>query len=269
LANDRNSGARSGVDVAGLRFDPLDESAAVERVMSAFLRGSGGRAVFVNVDVAQKVAKEPDLAPLLSSADLVLADGMPLIWVSRLLGTPLPERVAGSTVLRLLAAQSASEGVPVMIVGGRPGSAEAAARALVESHPGLRAGWHTPPFGFESDPIALDALDHALDREGRCVCFVGLGFPKQERLMIELAKGRPDWWFIASGGGIDFLADGQRAPVWMQRSGLEWLHRLSREPKRLARRYLVDDIPFAARLFATATYQRYRGSGRVDPGLDG
>ena len=82
--------------------------------------------------------------------------------------------------------------------------------------------------------------------------------------MERLSATRPDWWFIASGGSIDFVARGDRAPVWMQRSGLEWLHRLSREPKRLARRYLIEGIPFVASLLTASAWTPI-GSDRRSP----
>lgn len=245
----------SRIDVEGIGFDPLSEQQAEDRITASFHAGRGGTVIFINVDVAVRMHRDPGLAPMVSAAELVLADGMPLVWASRLARTPLPERVAGSAILPRMAARCAEERIPVMIVGGQPGSAERAAAALVATSPNLRVGWHTPPFGFERDPAALADLDGALNRFGRCLCFVGLGFPKQERLMTRLRQDRPDWWFFASGGGIDFLANGDRASSWMQKSGLEWAHRLSREPRRLARRYLVDDVPFAARMLASSAWR--------------
>jgi N-acetylglucosaminyldiphosphoundecaprenol N-acetyl-beta-D-mannosaminyltransferase len=166
-----------------------------------------------------------------------------------------------------LVARAAQEEVPVMLVGGQPGSAESAAGRLRGLHPGLRTGFYTPPFGFEADPLEMAALEEAVDSFGRCICFVGLGFPKQERLMAYLAVHRPGWWFIASGSGIDSLAQRSRAPGWMQASGLEWLYRLRHEPKRLARRYLIDDMPFAAGMLACSAWQGLRRS-RAGKGPD-
>ena len=241
--------------VAGLEFDPLSQSEVIDQLFSRFREGHGGRAVFVNIDVAVRAQRDPSLRPLVEQADLVLADGMPLVWASRLLHTPLPERVAGSTVLTGILKRAVDEDLPVMLVGGKPGSAEAAVESLRAGRGPIRAGWHTPPFGFERDPAAMEAIEASLDSFGRCLCFVGLGFPKQEKLMEALAKRRPDWWFIATGAGIDFLGGGRRAPRWMQRAGMEWMYRLAREPKRLARRYLIEDAPFAARLLVASAWQ--------------
>ena len=248
-------GSPGRLPVAGLEFDPLTQNGAMDHLVDRFRGGQGGQAVFVNVDVAVKAKHEPDLRTLVQRADLVLADGMPLVWTSRLLGTPLPERVAGSTVLSGMLHRAADEDLPVMLLGGRPGSAETAVRSLRAARPALRAGWHTPPYGFERDPAATEGIEAALDSFGRCLCFVGLGFPKQEKLMESLAARRPDWWFIAAGAGIDFLGGGGRAPRWMQRAGMEWVYRLSREPKRLGRRYLIEDAPFAARLLVSSAWR--------------
>lgn len=244
--------------VAGLELDPFGESETVEHLLAAFRGGRGGQVVFVNVDVALRVRRDPGLHDLVQRTDLLLADGMPLVWASRLCGAPLPERVAGSTVLARLLDRATAEELPVMLLGGRPGSAESVVDSILAEHPSARVGWHTPPYGFERDPGALEDLHGALDSFGRCLCFVGLGFPKQERLMASLAARRPDWWFIASGGGIDFLGEGDRAPEWMQRVGMEWFYRLRREPRRLARRYLVDDVPFATRLLLVSAWQGLR-----------
>lgn len=249
------------VQVDGIGFDPLDERQMEDTIAAAYLAGRGGTVVFVNVDVAVRMRRDPSLLAMVEAADLVLADGMPLVWASRLAKMPLPERVAGSTMLGRLSSRCAREGIPVMVMGGQPGSAQSAADSLTTASPGLRVGWHTPPFGFENDPAARAGIDGALDRFGRCLCFVGLGFPRQERLMSVLRESRPDWWFIASGGGIDFLARGDRAATWMQKSGLEWLHRLGREPRRLARRYLIDDIPFATRMLASSALRGWSASG--------
>lgn len=254
MLDDPTSSRPNRLAVTGLEFDSIREDETVDHLVTTFRSGLGGQAVFVNVDVALRTRRDPALRRLVAQADLLLADGMPLVWASRLQGTPLPERVAGSTVLTRLLDRAVVEDLPVMLLGGRPGSAEATVKNLLSTHPTARVAWHTPPYGFEDLPAAMDEIHRALDTFGRCFCFVGLGFPKQERLMASLTSGRSDWWFIASGGGIDFLGGGQRAPGWMQRAGMEWLFRLGREPRRLSRRYLLDDAPFAARLLATSAW---------------
>jgi N-acetylglucosaminyldiphosphoundecaprenol N-acetyl-beta-D-mannosaminyltransferase len=247
---------RQRVTLAGLDFDPLDHDRTANILLSSFESGLGGRMIFVNVDVALRVERRPELADVIVRADLVLADGMPLVWTSRLQRTPLPERVAGSSMLIMLCRLAAEKNIGVLLIGGRPGSGESAVQRLSEANPGLHISWFTPPYGFEDNPTQCAEIDATIQAFGRCLCFVGLGFPKQERLMQILNDRFPECWFIATGGSIDFVAEGSRAPSWMQKSGLEWLHRLGREPKRLGRRYLVDDLPFALKLLMTSAWRR-------------
>lgn len=246
----------------GVAFDAASQAQAVGYVMAALRAGVGGRIVTPNVDIMRQVSADSDLASLVSRCDLVVADGMPLIWASRLAGRPLPGRVPGSDLIWSLAAGAAEHGHRIYLLGGEPGVPERAAGMLAQRSPGLRvAGTDSPPFGFDLDPPALESV---LDRVATArpdVVFVGLGFPKQERLIDRLATRLPSAWFLGCGASIAFVAGAlRRAPGWMQRSGLEWAHRLGAEPARLIRRYLVHDAPYAVRLLATAAGRRGRPS---------
>jgi N-acetylglucosaminyldiphosphoundecaprenol N-acetyl-beta-D-mannosaminyltransferase len=247
------------VYLCGTRLDPLDRVSAIDRVLSEGSAGRGGILVNPNVDVLVKVSRDPELREMVNGADLTLADGMPLVWASRLMGTPLPERVPVSEMILTLTAAAANHGLGVFLLGGSPGVAEAAATRFRRQYPGVKVGWHCPPFGFEQRPEEMAAIEEALGRDRPAVVYCGLGFPKQERLMVHLYQRFPAMWFVGSGAAIAFAAGQQsRAPDWMQRAGLEWLHRLLKEPRRLSRRYIVEDIPFALKLLARAAYQRGR-----------
>lgn len=248
------------VTLVGVEIDAVTEAAAIDRLGAALAAGDGGRIITPNLDQLRLADQRPELHRLYDEADLVLADGMPLIWAARLQGTPLPERVAGSNLVWSMAALAASRGAPLFLLGGNPGSAEAAAAKLVERHPQLKiAGTYCPPFGFEADPAELPKIRGMVTASGARVVFVGLGYPKQEHLIGELMADLPEVWFLGCGISLSFIAgDVARAPRWMQRTGLEWLHRLRQEPRRLARRYLRDDPPFALKLFAAALMTRLR-----------
>jgi N-acetylglucosaminyldiphosphoundecaprenol N-acetyl-beta-D-mannosaminyltransferase len=155
-------------------------------------------------------------------------------------------------------AAAAGRGKSVYFLGGAPGSAAEAANAMRKAYPQLRvAGTYFPPYGFENDPRQWDAMAEAVCLAQPDIVFVGLGSPKQE-YVIECLRGLlPVSWWLGIGVTFSFLS-GQisRAPSWMQRCGLEWLYRLVCEPKRLAKRYLVDDLPFAAWLLAHSARQR-------------
>lgn len=230
----------------GVTFDALRFEEAVERLVE-FAKGDQPRyAVTANVDHVVRLRRRPDLKPLYDHADLTVADGMPLIWASRRLKKPLPERVAGSDLFPALCQQAALHGLSVFLLGGDPGTAAAAAEVMRQRHPALQvAGTYCPDYGFERDPDQCRAAVEVVRRAAPDILFVGLGSPKQEQW---IADHRHEFGArLSIGVGISFsFACGQvtRAPRWMQRMGLEWLHRLAQEPRRLARRYLIDDALF-------------------------
>ena len=249
--------------VGGVRFDAVDQRAAADYVVGRWRRAQGGRVVTPNVDILRQATVDRGLAALVAGADLVLADGMPIVWAARLAGRALPGRVPGSALGPLLARRAADGGVPLFLLGGAEGAAERAAAALRAAHPGLHVAWHFPPFGFESDPTAQAGIESALAAFGPCVCLVGLGFPKQDLLARRLLGRFPTSWFVGVGATIEFMAgDRRRAPVAVQRLGLEWAHRLALEPRRLAERYLRRDLPFALALLARSAVARVRPSDR-------
>jgi len=250
------------VTVGGLRFAALTEGEVVHRVRTAIARGIGGRIATPNVDILRRAARDSALREDLESADLLVADGAPLVWAARLSGTPLPERVTGSGLIWALSAGLALDGSSIYLLGGDPstGGAGRAAARLLDQHPGLRiAGAQSPPFTFEDDPHSLQRVLSGVVEAEPDLVFVGLGFPKQERVIEQLRPVLPSSWFLGCGAAINFVAgDCTRAPVWMQRTGLEWAHRLASEPRRLGRRYLREDLPFALKLLATCALRRDR-----------
>jgi N-acetylglucosaminyldiphosphoundecaprenol N-acetyl-beta-D-mannosaminyltransferase len=197
---------------------------------------------------------------LYSAADLTVADGMPLVWASGLLGTPLPERVAGSALIYRFAERAAREQRSMYLLGGDPGMAQAASRELCRKYPGLRIAGHSSP-RYSATPTQSEISEtvQALRVSPPDLLLVGLGSPKQERLIHALRDSFPSTWMVGVGISFSFVA-GQvpRAPMWMRKSGLEWVHRLTQEPRRLARRYLIEDLPFAAELFARVLWTRAR-----------
>lgn len=234
------------VKFAGIQINPLRFDEALDRLMALASREGHDFVITVNVDHVVRLTRHPELRALYATADLVVADGMPLVWASRMLGKPLPERVAGSDLFPALCGRAAKEGQSVFFLGGAKGAAEGAAEVLVRQHPALKiAGTCCPDFGFEKDPKqASQVLDEV--RVARPdILFVGLGSPKQEQWIARY--GEQSGAKLSLGVGISFgfvAGDVVRAPRWMQRFGLEWCHRLMQEPGRLWKRYLVDDVAF-------------------------
>ena len=198
---------------------------------------------------------------LYASADAIFADGMPLVWASRMLGdTPLPERVTGSDLFVSLAQRCAASGLPVFILGGMPGQEAGLTAELAARFPGLKAVVFSPSMQF--DPVGAEG-EEALRRIAQAapaIVFVCLGMPKQEVWAMTHRHAIQASLVMCVGAAMEFaLGHKRRAPAWMQRSGLEWLWRLVSEPRRLARRYLVSSLRFVRLL--RAERQRRRSAG--------
>lgn len=248
------------VDLLGLPLARLDSAQLLDHLFGGLASGRGGWVITANLDFLRRFCRDPAMRELYGRADVVVADGMPLVWASRLQGDVLLERVAGSSVCWDIAERAAAEGRSLYLLGGDPGAAGAAGAVLTQRFPGLTICGHGSPM-FASPPTVdqLAPVREALRRTKPDVLLVGLGSPKQEQLIEALRHEFPGTWMIGVGISFSFIAGMvQRAPEWMQRSGLEWVHRLAQEPRRLARRYLVDDIPFAAELFTRAVGTRLR-----------
>lgn len=237
-------------ELLGMPLDRVSEPEAIGRVIAALEESRGGWVITPNLECLRQFTLVPDVARMFDEADLVVADGMPLTWAARIAGTPLPARVAGSDLVWSLTAEAAMHDRSIFLLGGAPGVSERAATVMQANYPGLRiAGLHAPPYGFENDPDEMETIRRVLREARPDVVYVALGFPRQERLIERLRGELPEAWFVGVGISFSFLSgDVPRAPDWLQRIGLEWAHRLAKEPRRLARRYLVHDLPFAARL---------------------
>jgi N-acetylglucosaminyldiphosphoundecaprenol N-acetyl-beta-D-mannosaminyltransferase len=249
------------VQLAGVRLHAVREAECVAFVMGELEAGRGGWIATANLDHLRRLQRPGEFRRVYETATIVVADGMPLVWASRLQGTPVPERVAGSDLIRSLSVAAGRHGRSVFLLGGDPGTADIAASALRAASPGLHVvGTHCPPFGFERDDARIAALSAEIAAAVPDIVFVALGSPKQEVLIERLRGTLPRAWWIGVGISFSFVAGTvRRAPPWMQRFGLEWAHRLAQEPRRLWSRYLCSGPPFVLRLFGSALFHRWRG----------
>lgn len=259
--------SRTRINLAGVTLDAICERDCVEHIMRAIDSARGGWVATHNVDHMRRLALDPQFRTLCATASLRVADGMPLVWASRIAGSPLPQRVAGSSLIHTLTAAAAQHRRTIFFLGGNPQTAEAAAKTLLSRHPGFRlAGCACPMPGFEHDPVQIESIQRVLVHAAPDIVYVALGSPKQERLIVQLRDALPRAWFLGVGISFSFVCGQvQRAPRLIQRIGLEWLHRLAQEPRRLAGRYLVHDLPFACRLFAAAVSARLGRDTPDDP----
>jgi len=251
------------VVLLGTPIDDVTMSEAVDRIAEMVATGRMARRVHqvatINVDFVINGTQDPDLLEILQHTDLAIPDGMGVVWGARLAGVPIRERTSGVDLVPALVARAAVEGWRVCMFGAAGGVAERAAELLRATHTNADVvGLAAPAVGADGsmDAGTVDSI-RAFDAD---VVAVALGNPKQERWIARhgMAVGAPV--FIGIGGTLDFLTGvTQRAPGWVQRSGLEWVHRALSEPRRLAGRYAKDIIVYGPGLVRQAWRGRPRG----------
>jgi N-acetylglucosaminyldiphosphoundecaprenol N-acetyl-beta-D-mannosaminyltransferase len=246
------------IHLLGMPIAAISLTGLLEHIGRSASLGEGGWVVTTNLDMLLHFRRDRRARGAYLAASVRVADGMPLVWASHLQGSPLPERVAGSTLTESLIAQAAKSGLRTLLLGGFPGSAERAAQLWQARFPQLQivadssCMFSSPP----SDEQVAVAVALAKSQSSQIV-LVGLGSPKQELLIERMRVQLPSTWFVGVGGTFRFLTgEVPRAPAFLQTVGMEWLHRLAQEPRRLSRRYLLDDLPVFFLLMADAAQQR-------------
>ncbi len=199
-----------------------------------------------NVDVLVQLQKDGDFKRIYDGASLVVPDGMPLLWAAKFMGTPFKAKVSGSDLFIELCAFAAKKNYKVYFMGAMPGVAERAAEVLMKRYLGLQVvGTYSPSFGFECNERECTLIAQKIREAAPDVLFVGLGSPKQEKWIDRFKEQCRVPVSVMVGISFDYVAGTvKRAPRWMQNVGLEWLWRLAMEPKRLWKRYLVNDPKF-------------------------
>lgn len=200
--------------------------------------------VAINVDVVIKIENDEYLKRIVDNADMVLVDGMPLVWIAKLYKNPVKKKISGSDLIPLLCKEAAKEGYSIFILGGKDGVANKAKEKLEEQFANIKiVGTYAPPFGFEKNQYELDRINSIISSVKADILIVCLGCPKQEKFIYENIAKYNATVSICAGATVDFLAGSiKRAPKWMSEHGLEWLYRFRQEPKRLFKRYFVDDV---------------------------
>ena len=253
------------VVILGIPFNDVSFADTVEWTRQRVLSRRPAYIATVNMDFIMQAWQDPELQRILLEADLVVADGIPIVWLSRLVGPGLKGRVTGSDLVPMLAELAAREGFSLFGLGGAPGVAEKAAGKLVERYPGLRiAGCYSPP---KADILAMNNPDilARLAAAAPDILLVAFGAPKQEKWVnLHIRQWRVPV-SMGVGGSLDFLAGMQkRAPKIVQSLALEWLWRMLSDPRRLFRRYVMNFL-FLGTVAAKLFWLRYasRASARI------
>ena len=200
--------------------------------------------VAVNVDVIMKIENDPYLKEIVDNADMVLVDGKPLVWISKMYGRPLKAKISGSDLVPLLCDVAAQKGYSIFIIGGKDGIAEQAQKRLESKLANIKiVGTYAPPMGFEKDEEELNKINSMISKAKPDLLIACFGCPKQEKWIYENINKYDAKVSICAGATVDFLAGNvKRAPRWMSEHGLEWFYRFLQEPKRMFKRYFVDDV---------------------------
>jgi len=231
-------------DIIGTKVSALGFNDAVEAILRWSQRKEHRVVCVCNVHMVVEASKDASLSEILGRADMVASDGMPLVWLMKRRGLNKAERVAGPDLLASILERAGSDGPSVYFFGGSPATIEAMKAAIASRFSALKvAGYEAPPMLPARPPVNNQVVDR-IRQSGAHIVFVGLGCPKQEYWMAAHSPHIPAV-LIGVGAAFDFLAGTvPRAPMWMQRSGLEWLFRLLSEPRRLWRRYLKTNALF-------------------------
>lgn len=224
--------------------DNLTMSEALNEIDKLITENKCAYVVTPNVDHIVQLETNSELREVYNHADLILTDGKPLIWISKVYGTPIKEKISGSDLFPLLCERATQKGHGMFFLGAEEGVADTAAKNLMKRFPGLKiVGTYSPSFGFEKSEKELLKIEELIKNANPHILIVGLGTPKQERYILHnrFKLGVPI--SLGLGASLDFEAGNvKRAPKWMSDNGLEWFYRFLCEPKRLFKRYFIDDV---------------------------
>jgi exopolysaccharide biosynthesis WecB/TagA/CpsF family protein len=234
------------IEILGIPFARLDPAAALEQAERLYERELPAMVAHANVHTLNLTVEDPAYREVLRAADMVLNDGKGVMLGARLLGEGFPHDLNGNFFTPLVVARAVEREWPIYLLGAKPGVAEKLGGVLRVIHPTIRiAGHHHGHFSGEEEPEVVVAIREV----GTGLLLVGMGNPYQERFLARRLTETGARLGIGVGAYFDFMTETvPRSPAWMNRYGLEWVHRLSMEPKRLWRRYLIGNPAFIARV---------------------
>jgi N-acetylglucosaminyldiphosphoundecaprenol N-acetyl-beta-D-mannosaminyltransferase len=234
------NGAR--IELLGCQVDNLTLEETLQRVEAFIRSGHPHQHVVVNVDKIVKAQQDAELRRIINDCALINVDGMPVVWASRVLGKPLKERVAGVDLFDALMHRAAREGWRVYLLGARAEVVSDVRRIYEQRLPGLRVVGHRDGYWPKDED---EQVAQEIAGSGAQLLFVAISSPRKEQFLGRWQATMKVPFAMGVGGTFD-VASGRvkRAPLWMQRTGLEWFYRFLQEPRRMFRRYFIDDMAF-------------------------
>ena len=257
--------ARPRVEILGCHVDNLSLAETLDAVEAFIATRRPHQQVSVNVDKVVKASRDARLRDFVNRCDLASADGMPIVWASHVLGTPLKQRVAGVDLFEALVARAALRGWRVYLLGAREEIVVRVRERFQARYPGLVVAGHRNGYwSAAEEPQVVEAIRAAAPD----LLFVAIPSPRKEHFLDRWQDHMRVPFAMGVGGSFDVVAGlVRRAPQWMQRSGLEWFFRFAQEPRRMFRRYFIDDMGFFAMLAREALARRRRRLAAVAASL--
>jgi N-acetylglucosaminyldiphosphoundecaprenol N-acetyl-beta-D-mannosaminyltransferase len=230
------------IELMGCQVDNLSMEETLQTVEGFIKSGRPHQHVVVNVDKLVKANRDPELRRIINECALINVDGMPVVWASRLIGKPLKERVAGVDLFEALMRRSAEKGWRVFLLGAREEVVSGVKNIYEQKYPGLTvAGYRNGYWKPEEEAGVVESVKAAQAD----LLFVAISSPKKEHFLGRYQAEMKIPFAMGVGGTFDVaVGKVKRAPVWMQNAGLEWFYRFLQEPRRMFKRYFVDDMAF-------------------------
>lgn len=225
-------------------IDNVTMKEAIDYIEDCVSNRKIGHVITPNVDQMVRIEKDEYFKKICNNAELLLVDGTPLMWIAKWYGTPLKEKICGSDLVPELCRIAAKKNYKIFLLGAAEGVAAKAALNLEKKFPGLNiVGTYSPPYGFEKSQVEINKINEILKNSKADLLFVGMGVPKQDIFIYENMNIYDIPMSFSIGATIDFEAGVQkRAPRWINRMGLEWFFRLISDPKRMFKRYILNDM---------------------------
>lgn len=239
------------INLLGIEFNAVSRAEFLSIISTCIENKIGGRVVTPNLNFYSKSRVDPNLLRLINSHDLVVCDSQWLLWLSRLFSIGIPEKISGSDLLPEILKIAESKKWKIAFIGGTEHTEHKLLLKLSKEHPDIDVVFvYSGILMQHPDKLMVEELTNKIISQKPDLIFVGLGFPKQEQWADALIASCKSSWFINIGMGINFYSGSVRqSPQILKKAGLEWLWRLFSEPKRLFRRYVLEDIPQLIRMF--------------------
>lgn len=222
----------------------VDMAETIQMIEKMIIEKRKSYIVAINVDVVIKIENDNYLKKIADNADMVLVDGKPLVWISKWYKKPIKAKISGSDLVPVLCEYATLKKYSIFIIGGKEGIAEKAKKNLERNLPNINIiGVYSPPYGFEKNQRELDIINNMIRKVHPDILIACFGCPKQEKWIYENYSKYNATVSICAGATVDFLAGNvKRAPRWMSNLGLEWFFRFMQQPRRMFKRYFIDDI---------------------------